>query len=144
MKDVGKQYMDKYYREVSYPGGKESYKESLLTLGGIEGLLHTIKHLRYIKDFKQADILRDKLVEIGYYWFQPQRMNLGNLSGSMQNKLEYIVHKDGEIELFGIVHLEDKRHCEIYYSTAQKRISSEDKILGYSWKDAGKSLINDV
>lgn len=57
--------------------GKEKIKEtcpiSLLSPGQIEGMIHMIKWLRSFRLYKLSDKLRDRLVSIGWAYYEPPK-----------------------------------------------------------------------
>ena len=57
-----------------------------------------------LEKFKAVwDRYRDRMVELGKFWFMSETVNLGNLCGHILPKLRYMVSKEGEIEVSGYV-----------------------------------------
>lgn len=111
MKADNKNYIDKWldipqwFTEETWQPTGEKFKTSKLKPGQIEGLLYKYSQLKKEKNYKLADSIRDRLVEIGYIWKEPKdyRYNTGNLCGHIINKLEFKSDKE-KVSLQGYIH----------------------------------------
>lgn len=111
-----------WFESMAYPPTGKTKKAALLSEGQIEGMIHFIKELRYNKEYERADRLRDKLIQVGYHWYMPEKVNLGNLSGVTQDKLKLTIDKNGEITIEGFIYknVDGKpttNHLDFYYTT---------------------------
>lgn len=82
-----------YHYDVDVPGGWR-VKVCKLTLGQIEGLLHLLMDYRSKKNYKNADYIKKRLISVGKFHFLPERFNRGNLSGHIQDHLEFKIDKE--------------------------------------------------
>lgn len=58
------------------------YKVSLLTHGQIQGIFYDIVWLHKHKFYKLSDYLKNKLINVGGYWREPQGNNSGDFCGT--------------------------------------------------------------
>ncbi len=111
-------------------------KISLLKFHQVEMVVDFIYKAREQKNFKLADSLRDKLVEIGYYWVAPNGKSpgLGGM-GHTESKLRFSIHNK-EIVVKGEFYIlnDDGSLKEemIYFVSNKERTSFLDPILNYS------------
>lgn len=117
--------LDNWYEPFSW---EPSFKRSLLTWGQIELVLNLIAEYRKLKNYEEADKLRNKLIEIGHSHFMPRIINVGNLMGHKIPNLIYKVSKE-KIELFGIVNMEEK--VSSHYFKIDEEIDEREPLANF-------------
>lgn len=92
-------YVDTRYDDIF----DTTYKLSKLNLGQIEAALFCISEYVKRKEYRNADRIRNKLVEIGYTWVYPKTVNTGNLLGHTKKKLTFKKNRDC-VSIEGYIH----------------------------------------
>jgi hypothetical protein len=88
----------RWYKRVKYDErSKSEYVMSLLRPDQIYYLFDLIIRLRERKIYWLSDYLRNRLVKVGFYWYMPNKINLGNLSGVIEDKLRISFGKENII-----------------------------------------------
>lgn len=106
----------------------EHFKLSLLSKEEIFIIMSYIQDERRKGNYTITDNLRDKLIDIGCFWFMPEQVNIGNLRGHKINKLVFKVLKN-EMVLYGLVFFEEKMIQDRDYIKLPNGIEDRDTLI---------------